>query len=621
MATSHEDDLVALNERYVLTQALIEATTALAEHCEPECILRKVCDALVGSTTHIRLAWMKLGELDASSLRPEYAVGPAQCLVSPAQPRRNAGLLPQGPLRQAIERWTPVVCSVGGEHSLETLHRRAQEYGLRAGLCLPIGRNDAAQRGMIGLYADHADYFSLVGLEVFAALADVINASLEQATLLQNLSHLATHDQLTQVLNRRGLDECMVRELSRSKRHDKPFGIILCDIDRFKLINDSLGHHQGDRVLKWVTGLIQGILRKEDCFGRWGGEEFLCLLPESDRDKVEAIAERMRTTIYSSPMDTDNGPVTVTASFGYACYPQDGRDLNRLITSADAGLYHAKSSGRNRTVGAQELRHHVYTLGSMLDAALRDHRIRPAYQPIVDLNTGAIIGEEALARLVLPDGDVIEAREFMEAASQLQLLHRIDSVVLLQAFQHCVAGVQKGGGGKKHFINISADLLRHRELVNTLLDTARIHCSPCAGLMTEAKPIIIEITERELASDVQAARKLLTPFTDFGLRLALDDFGSGFSSYRYLADLPISFLRIDGQLCSRLHEPKVRAIVQGIQDTADELGVITLAEFVEAPQTETILKEIGIHWGQGYLYGRPRFPEQVLDSVACLVDI
>jgi EAL domain-containing protein (putative c-di-GMP-specific phosphodiesterase class I) len=374
-------------------------------------------------------------------------------------------------------------------------------------------------------------------------------------------------------------------------------------------------------VLKWVTELIQGISRKEDCFGRWGGEEFLCLLPESDRDEVEAIAERMRTTIFGSPIDTDNGPVTVTASFGYACYPQDGRDLNRLITSADAALYHAKSSGRNRTVGAQELRHHVYTVGSMLDAALRDHRIRPAYQPIVDLNTGAIIGEEALARLVLPDGEVIEAREFMEAASQLQLLHRIDSVVLLQAFQHCVAGVRKDGGGKKHFINISADLLRHRELVNTLLDTARIHCSPCAGLMAEVKPIIIEITEQELVSDVQAARELLTPFTDFGLRLALDDFGSGFSSYRYLADLPISFLRIDGQLCSRLHEPKVRAIVQGIQDTADELGIITLAEFVEDLETETILKEIGVHWGQGYLYGRPRLPEQVLDPVDCLVEI
>jgi GAF domain-containing protein len=221
MATPLEDDLVALNERYVLTQALIEATSALAEHCEPECILRKVCDALVGSTIHIRLAWMKLGELDVDPLCPEYAVGPAQCLVSPEQTQPNAELLPQGPLRQAIERWTPVVCSVGRAHSLETLHRKAQEYGLRVGLCLPIGRNDSTQRGMIGLSADHADYFSLVGLEVFAALADVVNTSLEQALLLQNLSHLATHDQLTQVLNRRGLDECMERELSRSKRHNE----------------------------------------------------------------------------------------------------------------------------------------------------------------------------------------------------------------------------------------------------------------------------------------------------------------------------------------------------------------------------------------------------------------
>jgi len=118
--------------------------------------------------------------------------------------------------------------------------------------------------------------------------------------------------------------------------------------------------------------------------------------------------------------------------------------------------------------------------------------------------------------------------------------------------------------------------------------------------------MVIEITEQELVTNIRTTRELLTPFIELGLRLALDDFGSGYSGYRYLADLPLSFLKIDGQLCRRLHEPKVRAIVQGIQNTAEQLGITTLAECVEDRTTETILKDIGVHWAQGYLYGHPK---------------
>jgi EAL domain-containing protein (putative c-di-GMP-specific phosphodiesterase class I) len=141
-----------------------------------------------------------------------------------------------------------------------------------------------------------------------------------------------------------------------------------------------------------------------------------------------------------------------------------------------------------------------------------------------------------------------------------------------------------------------------------MLAAAYTHCKSCAGLIGEVKPIVIEITEHELLADIDAARELLRPFTDFGFRLALDDFGSGYSSYRYLADLPISFIKIDGQLTRRVAEKKVRAILEGIQDTADQLGITTVAEFVENAETEALLKEIGVHWAQGYHYGVPVIP-------------
>ncbi len=602
-------DINVLEERNRLSQALLDATAALARGREPTVILRKVCDALAASTSHIRLAWMVLGGLEADILRPQYAAGPGRGFAQGVAIDRGP-LMSTGPVRQTIETWEPAFGDITTDTVFETIRERAENYGLASALVLPVGRRESAMHGLVCIYADRPDYFTLMGTDLFNAFRHVVNASLEQAELMLSLSHMAHHDQLTGALNRRGMEELLDRELARSRRRNHPFSVLLCDVDRFKLINDSLGHRQGDKVLQQLARLSLNMLRQEDAMARWGGEEFLCLLPETPRAEAMAIAERMRIRIADTPVDTDGGQQNITASFGVATYPDDGIDLNKLIASADAALYHAKASGRNRSVGANTLSQPLYSVGSMLDAALRDQRIVPAFQPIVELSSGAVVAEEALARMVSPDGEVLEAGRFIEAASQLQLLHRIDLTVMMQSFQHCVTGLQTGTNSLTHFVNVSADLLRHRELVHSLLTTARSYCTACSELIGAVKPMVIEITERELVRDIDTARELLEPFIDFGLRLALDDFGSGYSSYQYLADLPISFLKIDGQLVRRLNEPKVRAIVQGIQDTADQLGLTTLAEFVENEQTEAILKEIGVHWAQGFHYGKPRLADR-----------
>jgi len=603
-----EGDINVLEERNRLSQALLEATAALARGREPTVILRTVCDALACATSRIRLAWMILGGLEAELLRPQYAAGPGRGFAQGVVIDRGP-VMSTGPVRLAVERWKPNLADITADSAFESIRERAMEYQLASVLALPVGRKDSAMHGLVCIYADRPDYFTLIGTDLFNAFMHVINASLEQAELMLSLSHMAHHDQLTGALNRRGMEELLDRELARSRRRERPFSLLLCDVDRFKLVNDSLGHRQGDRVLQQLAQLSLNMLRLEDALARWGGEEFLCLLPETPRDEAMVIAERMRLRIAETPVETDGGQQNITASFGVATFPDDGADLNKLIASADAALYDAKASGRNRSVGANTLSQPLYSVGSMLDAALREQRIIPAYQPIVELATGKVMAEEALARLITPEGEVLDAGKFIEAASQLQLLHRIDMTVMMQAFQHCVTGLQTGTNSLTHFVNVSADLLRHRELVNSLLNTARSYCTACTELIGAVKPMVIEITERELVRDIDTARELLEPFIDFGLRLALDDFGSGYSSYQYLADLPISFLKIDGMLVRRLNEPKVRAIVQGIQDTASELGLITLAEFVENEQTEAILKEIGVDWAQGFYYGRPRLAE------------
>jgi EAL domain-containing protein (putative c-di-GMP-specific phosphodiesterase class I) len=161
-----------------------------------------------------------------------------------------------------------------------------------------------------------------------------------------------------------------------------------------------------------------------------------------------------------------------------------------------------------------------------------------------------------------------------------------------------------------HFVNISGNLLHHPDVVTELLEEAQRSCLVCSDRIGPVKPLVIEVTERELLEDIDAARELLRPFLDFGLRLALDDFGSGYSSHKYLADLPFAFLKLEGSLIQRLGEPRVRTIVRGIQRTAADLGLTTLAEFIEDQRTADIARDIGIDWGQGYHFGKPQLLDQ-----------
>ena len=603
MLNPSESSLDIFKERYLLSQALMNSIAGMTRSTKPETILSGICDALTDATEHIKLAWTRFGQLDLDEFYPSYIVGNVPICVDENNPVRRNHSLTCCPVYDAIDSWSTITCNI------KTEGEKACVVGMASVATLPVGQKDSELAGIVTLYSDMPAYFEQVGTEFFDAFIHLANSSLDQCALLNDLTHLASHDLLTSLLNRRGIQEAMERELARSKRTGSPFSILLFDADRFKLINDRLGHKQGDLVLKSIALSAATGLRDEDYLARWGGEEFICLLPNTSRDEAIQIAERMRNDIKSTSVSVATVEINITASFGVASYPLDGTSIDKLIAAADAALYQAKRTGRDRSVSAHIVQEGVHSLCNTLDAALNEGRIVPAFQPIVDLQTGEVVAEETLARLVTNEGEIIPAENFIGAAHQLQMLHRIDESIIKQAFSHCVTGLETGTNRLNHFVNVSADLLRHRELVNELLAEALKSCCSCAGMIGPVKPMVIEITERELLDDIATAKELLMPFIDFGLRLALDDFGSGYSSYQYLADLPVSFLKIDGTLIKRIQEPKVRAIVQGIQDTADALDIITLAEFVEDKETESILKEIGINWAQGYLYGKPEIAQ------------
>lgn len=565
-------------ERYVLNHALLDASVMIPHSSDAQTILNTICNTLIKSSHFISHASIIFAETRDSTL------------TSVAQ---------QEAIHSANESWTPVTCNLPMECSNFNHHKHESM------VVLPISEQGSEHSGLILLYSDMTDFFNYIGTDFFSSFSHLANKALQQNALLNDLSHIASHDMLTGAMNRRGIQEILDKEIARSKCSQISLSIILFDIDRFKLVNDRLGHTEGDKVLKFVSDTAFHTLRNEDYFGRWGGEEFICVIPDTPHCEAIQIAERIRKNINTKPVEAGPQSLNITASFGVASFPRDADCTDKLVIAADTALYQAKRSGRDRVVSINTVQQHIYNVGSMLDSALCEGRIVPAFQPIVDLQTGEIVAEEVLAQIKTASGEMIPAKDFIDSAHQLQLLHRIDKTILLQAFSHCLSGIQSGNNRIDHFVNISADLLCHQDLVEEIIESAYNSCYQCGDEIGDVKPMVIEITERELLDDIDTAIKLLTPFTDFGLRLALDDFGSGFSSFHYLADLPIDFLKIDGVLIQRIMEPKVRAIVQGIQDTASSLGITTLAEYVENPVTEAILKDIGINWGQGFYYGKP----------------
>jgi diguanylate cyclase (GGDEF)-like protein len=423
------------------------------------------------------------------------------------------------------------------------------------------------------------------------------------------LAYRANFDALTGLPNRAALQDRLTLLHRSASTLGKGYGLLLLDLDHFKVINDRFGHAAGDHALAAAGRCIALQVRDRDLVGRWGGEEFLCLLPAVDRSQVTEIAERVRAGVAATPVAHDDCQIRMTASIGAVAFPDDGDDPDTLLAKADAALYEAKRAGRNQVRRHSASCANVFGLANLIEHALVSDRLVPAYQPVIDLNTGELRGEEALARIRRPEGDWLAASAFVPAAEQLNLVHRIDQGIIRQALARCADRVLGGALPGVLFINFSADFLRHRDLVADAIASMRSQCARCGELLGPDKPLVIEITERQFLTDTEEALQVLAPFRELGVRLAIDDFGAGYSSLHYLAELPVDFVKIEGTLVRRMAgEPRVRAVVQGIQSLATDLGVITVAEGIEDQATLDTLRRIGVDWGQGYLFGRPAVP-------------
>jgi diguanylate cyclase (GGDEF)-like protein len=426
------------------------------------------------------------------------------------------------------------------------------------------------------------------------------------------LEHQAVHDPLTNLPNRRHLQEELARQLGGGDRHPAHGALIFLDLDGFKYVNDRLGHRTGDELLVDVAAFLRQHLRDRDILVRMGGDEFAVILPHADVERAETAAARLVSALEHHPRRIVGRQIPITASAGIALYPQDGATVEEVLANADIAMHQAKESGRNRV--------HLYareTDWERFESLLRwEQRIREAVQgdafplycqPIIDLRSNRISQYELLLRMAGPGNQIIAPGAFLDIAGRFGLTKAIDRWVVRNALR-LIAEHRRRQRDLCLEVNLSNGVFTDGEFPIFLRQQlAAVDINPAN--------LVLEITETSTIANVDQAQEFMGTLRALGCRFALDDFGVGPSTFHQLKHLPVDYLKIDGAFIQHLPRNQVdQHLVKAMVSVARGLGKQVIAEHVGDDETLRVLRELDVDLGQGYHLGPPQPIGQVLGT-------
>ena len=418
----------------------------------------------------------------------------------------------------------------------------------------------------------------------------------------RQLRHLATHDALTGLPNRVLLDDRLTQAMAHANRDGQPFALLVVDLDRFKLINDSLGHRAGDAVLDEISRRLTSVVRDIDTVARTGGDEFIVVVsPSGAPEDAVAIANRARDAL-RLPMSVSGVELHVTCSIGVAYYPTDGNSADSLIARADAAMYCAKQRGRNNVQcfaeGMDAVTLGRVSLESDLHEAIEAGQFELHYQPKPETESGDVYSAEALIRWRHPQRGLVAPEEFIPLAEECGLINEIGAWVLREACRQCAEWRRNGLPALRVAVNVAAAQFRRGDL----LDVVR-HALESAGL--EARFLEIELTESAVMTNPEESAAILEQLSRMGVLVSVDDFGTGYSSINYLRRFPIDKLKIDRSFVRQLGCEVDASIVQAIISLAHSLRLKVVAEGVETQDQLKFLRSLGCDQYQGFHFSPP----------------
>jgi diguanylate cyclase (GGDEF)-like protein/PAS domain S-box-containing protein len=438
----------------------------------------------------------------------------------------------------------------------------------------------------------------------------------ERKEIAEQLAHAAIHDDLTGLPNRTLFVERLDASLQRAERRNRHVGVIFLDLDRFKLVNDSLGHATGDQLLRVVAERLRGAIRSNDTVARFGGDEFVVLCDNvADDGTVKDVADRVAEAI-ARPVSLYDQEVFVTASLGVVISGRPDDSPERLVRDADVAMYLAKDHGRARTEVFDEGSHeraieHLKT-GSDLHRAIDRGELRTHYQPIVELETGRVRGFEALVRWQHPTRGLVYPGDFIQLAEDAGLIVPIGFWVLEEACRQTAHWQSCRVDGPPLWVSVN---LSPRQLSDGSLPEELGRILERTGI--DPGCVWLELTESALMGDVEAARSVLGALRDQGVHLAVDDFGTGYSSLAHLKRFPVEALKVDQTFIDGLgQEPEDTSITTAVINLAHSLGIVAIAEGLETQQQLAELRTMGCDFAQGFLFGKPRAPSVLGDRPA-----